>query len=211
MMANEQSNIIYTIGHSNHKIEDFLNLLKKHSITCIADVRSTPYSQYNTQFNREILTIDLRNANIDYIYLGDQLGARPSDTNCYNENHVNFEYLAKTEQFHNGLNRLADISLKYRAAIMCAEKDPIEFHRFILVCRNLKRLGLHIKHILSDSSIEDNSDAERRMVKLLKIEPTLFEPKKTQDQLIEQAYERQANNIAYDSSSQEEINHTVTY
>ena len=207
MMAND----LYTIGHSNHKIEDFIGLLKKHRINCIADVRSTPYSQYNSQFNREILTIDLRNANIDYIYLGDQLGARPSDTNCYNENHANFEYLAKTEQFHVGLDRLVSTSSKYIVALMCAEKDPIECHRFILVCRNLKNIGLHIKHILSDGSIEDNNDAEHRMVKMLKIEPTLFEPRKTQAQLIEQAYEKQANNIAYDSSSQEEIHHTVTY
>lgn len=211
MMANEQSNTLYTIGHSNHKIEDFIGLLKKSSINCIADVRSTPYSQYNTQFNRELLAIELRNANIEYIYLGDQLGARPSDTNCYNGNCVNFEYLAKTEQFHVGLDRLVDTSSKYRVAMMCAEKDPIECHRFILVCRNLKNLGFHIKHILSDGSIEDNGDAERRMVKMLKIEPTLFEPRKNQAQLIEQAYERQANNIAYDSSPQEEIHHTVIY
>jgi len=210
-MANEQSNILYTIGHSNHKIEDFIGLLKKHRINCIADVRSTPYSQYNTQFNRELLTIDLRNANIEYIYFGDQLGARPDNANCYNENRVNFEYLAKTEQFHVGLDRLVNTSSKYIVALMCAEKDPIECHRFILVCRNLKNIGLHIKHILSDGNIEDNGDAERRMVKMLKIEPTLFEPRKTQAQLIEQAYEQQANDIAYDSSAQDEIHHTVTY
>jgi hypothetical protein len=94
---------------------------------------------------------------------------------------------------------------------MCAEKDPIECHRFILICRNLKNLGLRIEHILSDGSLEGNGDTERRMVKMLKIEPTLFEPTKTQAQLIEQAYEQQINNIAYDSSAQEEIHHTVTY
>jgi len=210
-MTERQLNILYTIGHSNHKIEDFISLLKKHGINCIVDVRSTPYSQYNTQFNREPLESELRNANIEYIYLGNLLGARTGYAHCYNGNSVNFEYLAKTEQFHIGLKHLTDISSKYRAALMCAEKDPIECHRFILVCRNLKNSGFRIKHILSDGSIEDNSDTERRLVKMLKIEPTLFEPTKNTAELIEQAYQQQANNIAYDSSAQEEIRHAGTH
>jgi len=210
-MADEQPNILYTIGHSNHKIEDFVILLKKHSINCIADVRSTPYSHYNEQFNRELLTITLRNANIEYIYLGNQLGARPPDAHCYNGDCVNFEYLAKTEQFHIGLDHLADISSKYRVALMCAEKDPIECHRFILVCRNLKNYGLRIKHILSDGSIEENSDTEHRLVRMLKIEPTLFEPAKTQAELINQAYEQQGNNISYNYSVQENVPYTVMH
>ncbi len=210
-MADKQDKILYTIGHSNQKIEDFISLLKRYGINCIADVRSTPYSHYNPQFNRELLSVELDSVNIDYVYLGDQLGARPSDAHCYNENRVNFEYLAKTEQFHAGLDRLVDISSKYRVAIMCAEKDPIECHRFVLVCRNLKKLGFHIKHIHSDGGIEDNSDAERRMVRMLKIEPTLFEPQKTQAELVDQAYEQQAKNISYDYSIDEKITHTAIH
>jgi uncharacterized protein (DUF488 family) len=210
-MTDEQSNILYTIGHSNHKIEDFVSLLKSHGINCIADVRSTPYSHYNAQFNRELLASELRIANIEYIYLGNQLGARPGDAHCYNGNCVNFEYLAKTEQFHVGLDHLADISSKYRVALMCAEKDPIECHRFILVCRNLKNFGIHIKHILSDGDIEDNSDTEHRLVRMLKIEPTLFEPTKTQADLIDQAYEQQANNISYDYSVDEKVPHATMH
>lgn len=182
-----------------------------HSINCIVDVRSTPYSHYNTQFNRDFLASELRNANIEYIYLGHQLGARTGDAHCYNGNSVNFEYLAKTEQFHIGLEHLTDISMKYRVALMCAEKDPIECHRFILICRNLKNSGLHIKHILSDGGIEDNSDTERRLVRMLKIEPTLFDPTKTQGELIDQAYEQQANNISYDSTVQEKPHHTIIH
>jgi uncharacterized protein (DUF488 family) len=210
-MTEKQSNILYTIGHSNHKIEDFLSLLKSHGINCIADVRSTPYSHYNTQFNRESIESELRNGNIEYIYLGNQLGARTGDAHCYNGNSVNFEYLAKTEQFHIGLEHLTDISSKYRVALMCAEKDPIECHRFILVCRNLKNSGFRIKHILSDGSIEDNSDTERRLVKVLKIEPNLFDPIKNQAELIDQAYKQQANKILYDSTVQEKIHHTVIH
>jgi uncharacterized protein (DUF488 family) len=210
-MADGQMNILYTIGHSNHKIEDFLDLLKRHSINCIADVRSTPYSRYNTQFNREILERELQNANIEYIYLGDQLGARINNPHCHNGNSVDFECLAKTEQFQIGLKHLTDISLKCRVAMMCAEKDPIECHRFILVCRNLKNSGFHIKHILSDGNIEDNDNTERRLVKTMRIETSLFEPSKTQMELINQAYNQQANDISYDFSEQEEIHHAGTY
>jgi uncharacterized protein (DUF488 family) len=210
-MVDEQSNIIYTIGHSNHKIDDFINLLKRHRVKCVADVRSVPYSHHNTQFNRESLTVELRNKNIEYIYFGDKLGARPNGDDCCKGSCVSFEYLAKTEQFHIGLEHLTDISMKYRVALMCAEKDPIECHRFILICRNLKNSGLHIKHILLDGGIEDNSDTERRLIRVLKIEPTLFDPTKTQAQLIDQAYEQQANNISYDSSEQEKIHHAAIH
>ena len=210
-MVDAQSNIIYTIGHSNHKIEDFLSLLKMHSINCIVDVRSTPYSHYNTQFNREFLTIELRNENIEYIYLGDQLGARPSGDDRCRGSCINFEYLANREQFQAGLGHLADILSKYKIALMCAEKDPIECHRFILICRNLKNSDIHIKHILANGSIEDNIDTELRLVRMLKIEPTLFDAKKKQSELIDQAYEQQANNISYDSTVQEKPHHTIIH
>jgi len=208
-MANGQQNILYTIGHSNHKIEGFISLLKMYGINCIADVRSTPYSHYNPQFDREFLASELKKINIEYIYLGDQLGGRPEALRPDDENRVSFEYLAKTAQFHAGLDRLADISSKYRVAMMCAEKDPIECHRLILVCRNLKNSGLYIKHILSDGSIEDNSDTEFRLVRMLKIEPTLFESPKTQAELVDQAYEQQANNISHNYSVDEEVPHTT--
>jgi uncharacterized protein (DUF488 family) len=209
-MADEKPTILYTIGHSNHKIEDFLQLLKKHEINCIADIRSSPYSRYNVQFNREIISNELKKSDIEYVYLGDQLGARPSGEEFYDGNSVNFEYLSKTVQFHTGLEHVAEIASKYRVALMCAEKDPICCHRFILVCRNLKSFDFQIKHILSDGSVENNSDTEHRMVKMLKIEPTLFKPT-SQDELIEQAYEQQASNISYDYSKQEEIPHTLIY
>jgi hypothetical protein len=114
-------------------------------------------------------------------------------------------------EFQTGLERLSEITSKYRVALMCAEKDPIECHRFILVCRNLKDSSFHIKHILADGSIEDNSDTERRLVRVLKIEPTLFDPTNNQAELINQAYEQQANNISYDYSEQEKIPHTVIH
>jgi uncharacterized protein (DUF488 family) len=209
-MANEQLNILYTIGHSNHTIGDFVSLLKRHEVTCVVDVRSRPYSHYCIQFNRESLAPALQSNSIEYVYLGDQLGARPNDAHCYDGDNINFEYLARTEPFILGLSRLINVASKHRVALMCAEKDPIECHRFILICKHLKGYNFHIRHILADGTTECHGDAERRLVKTLKVEPTIFEPIKTQADLLEQAYEQQAQKIAHSTELLSKTHHTVT-
>jgi len=201
-MTDAKCNILYTIGHSNHRLDDFTRLLASHGVTCIVDVRSNPYSRYCPQFNQESLAVALQTAGIQYKYLGGQLGARPSDAHCYTGNHANLEHVAQTEEFELGLSHLIDVASEYRVAIMCAEKEPLECHRCILICRHLKDHNLCIKHILADGSIEDHADTERRLVRMLKIEATLFEPAKTIADFTEQAYDQQARNIAYDSESE---------
>jgi uncharacterized protein (DUF488 family) len=93
---------------------------------------------------------------------------------------VDFRLVAERKEFREGLQKLLAEASKYRVVIMCAEKDPLECHRTILVCRSLKGKGIQIKHILEDGSIEDHCDTERRLVKTLKIEPMLFGPVKTE-------------------------------
>ncbi len=187
----ESKNILYTIGHSNHKIEDFISLLKRYGVACVADVRSAPYSRYCPQFNKDTLAAALRAAGIEYMFLGKELGGRPSDSSCYEEGCVNFQRVAEREEFKQGIERLlADIP-KQNIALMCAEKDPLECHRTILVSRHLKEHNIQIKHILADGSIEEHTEAERRLVEMLKIEPALFESTET----IEQAYDQQAEKM----------------
>jgi uncharacterized protein (DUF488 family) len=70
---------IFTIGHSNHSSEEFLQLLQQHSVACLVDIRSQPYSRYNPQFNRETLAAALRSAGIRYSDFGATLGGRPDD------------------------------------------------------------------------------------------------------------------------------------
>lgn len=187
---------LYTIGHSNHKTEDFLSLLKRHSITLVADVRSAPYSRYCPQFNKDILAANLQAANIAYIFLGKELGARSDDSACYQDGCVNFQRIANRKEFKQGLQHLLTNSLKRRIALMCAEKDPLQCHRTILIARYLRH-DLCIKHILEDGSVEEHLETERRLLRTLKIEPTLFEPTKTEKELIEQAYEQQIQKISY--------------
>ena len=196
-MVESKSNILYTIGHSNHKIEDFISLLKRYEVTCVADVRSAPYSRYCPQFNKDVLAAALEAAGIAYMFLGKELGGRPDDPSCYEEGCVNFQRIAEREEFKQGLERLLADTSKHRIALMCAEKDPLQCHRTILVSRHLKKHNIHTKHILADGSIEEHIEAERRLVRMLKAEPALFESTKKETETIEQAYDQQAKKICH--------------
>lgn len=189
-------NILYTIGHSTHPTEHLLHLLSLHRISAVADVRSSPFSRHNPQFNREILQKTLRDAGIEYVFLGKELGARSEDPACYADGKLQFGRLARTETFRSGLNRLRKGMESYRVALLCAEKDPITCHRMILVCRNLRQDAVEIEHILEDGSLEENAHAERRLMTFLGIqENNLFAGP---EELIQRAYDLQGKRIAYE-------------
>lgn len=193
--------ILYTIGHSTHTIPRFIELLQMHTIGAVADVRSSPYSRYNPQFNRELLQQSLQAAYIEYVFLGKELGARSIDSSCYIEGQVQFDRVAKSTLFKAGLERLRKGMDSFRIALLCAEKDPITCHRMILVCRNLAAGGMRISHILEDGSLQDNAEAEHRLMQLFNIqENDLFA---SEQELIQQAYDRQGKKIAYTEKSEE--------
>lgn len=187
-MSELGTHILYTIGHSNHSVEKFIKLLKSHGIMLVADVRSSPYSQYCPQFNKEIFSAKLQTESIGYIYLGGSLGGRSADF-------VDFKQMSNRREFKQAITYLLEVSAENCVALMCAEKDPIKCHRFTLVCRALKSEGLHIRHILEDGNIEEHSDAEERMAEMLNIQPTLFETGQPKDRIIEYAYEKQSKRI----------------
>jgi len=203
-MTKSKCGILYTIGHSNHTIEDFIGLLKRHKVTAVVDIRSSPYSRYCPQFNKDILAAVLQAANIAYIFSGKELGGRPKDPSCYEGGCASFQRIAESKEFKHGLQRLLYETSKYCIVLMCKEKEPLECHRTILVCRYLKEHNLCIKHILEDGNIEEHPDAERRLVKMLKIEPMLFETRKTETDIVERAYDQQAQRISYQSKEVKE-------
>ncbi|HVW69277.1 MAG TPA: DUF488 domain-containing protein [Steroidobacteraceae bacterium] len=188
--------MIYTIGHSNHPIERFAELLRQHGVNALADVRSTPYSRFNPQFNREKLQASLGAAGIRYVFLGEELGARSKDPSCYDEQgRVSYARLAQTELFRRGIERLLSGSKDHRIAIVCAERDPLECHRTILVSRALERAGAAVGHILADGSLELHADLMRRLTADLKLGgDDLFRDSAA---VVEEAYETQGARIAY--------------
>src|SRR5262249_13683729 len=135
-----------------------------------ADVRSTPYSRFNPQFRREKLQASLAEAGIQYVFLGAELGARSSDPACYDaDGRVSYAKLARTELFRSGIQRLITGSAQYRIAIRCAEREPLECHRTILVARELVREGVPVMHILADGSLEPHEHAMQRLITNLKL------------------------------------------
>ena len=188
-------NKLYTIGHSNHEIEHFLHLLKMHAITAIADVRSSPYSKFNPQFNREVLQKALKENRIAYVFLGEELGPRSDNPACYVDGKVQYARLARTDLFLRGVERLLTGMKSYRIALLCAEKDPIACHRMILVCRAIRSEPIEVSHILEDGRIEPLGDSERRLMQELKMRQLrMFE---SPEELIQRAYDTQAERIAF--------------
>jgi len=192
-------NDVLTIGHSTHPLRSFIGLLLQHSITALCDVRSSPYSRLNPQFNREDLMTSLRGYGIKYVFLGKELGARAQDDTCYENGKVRYDRLASTDLFKHGLDRIRRGMKDYRLALMCAEKEPLECHRGILIARHLVNLGIDVQHVHADGSLETHSDALARLVRALNLdEKNMF---LSRAELLEDAYRRQEYRIAYESGS----------
>jgi uncharacterized protein (DUF488 family) len=190
---------LFTIGHSNHTIGHFIGLLATHNISAIADVRSNPYSEYSPQFNRESMQQNLQEANIEYVFLGRELGARRAEESCYLDGQARYDAIRNLPAFRNGLQRVLEGIEQFTVALLCSEADPLTCHRTILVCPELKALrpDLRILHILGNGSLESHEEAERRLVRLHKLQPELFGELTSTSGLIERAYDIQAERIAY--------------
>jgi len=192
---------VFTIGHSTQPQDRLIALLQEHRIQALGDVRSAPYSRVNPQFNREELTLVLRAHGIRYVFLGKELGARSEDPTCYENGKIRYDCLARTGLFRYGLQRIQEGMKKYKLAIMCAERDPIECHRGILIARHLVELGLGVQHILGNGSLEGHSDAMARLTGMLNLsQPHMFY---SPEELLADAYRRQEERIAFDSSHSE--------
>lgn len=193
-MSTQQHRVL-TIGHSTHTLEAFVALLKQHGVTALADVRSAPFSRFNPQFNKDALEADLKAHGIKYVFLGRELGARSDDQSCYENGRVQYERLARTELFHSGLERVVRGAQEHTIALMCAEKEPLDCHRTLLVARALDDLGVPVEHILVDGRLESHGDAMLRLLDVVGLprEDLL----QSRQELIDQALTRQEERVAY--------------
>jgi uncharacterized protein (DUF488 family) len=150
---------ILTIGHSNHTAEHFLSLLKTHAVQVVVDVRSQPYSKYSKQFDHDVLKHALSNGGIRYLYLGRELGGRPSGGDFYDEQgHVLYGRVAASRPFQEGLSRLERGILEYKIALLCAEENPAMCHRRLLVSRVLAERGIQVEHIRDDGRLQTEEE-----------------------------------------------------
>ena len=188
---------VFTVGHSNHPPELFVGLLQRHSVEEVVDVRSSPYSRYSPHFNKDALEGSLENVDIGYVYLGGELGGRPKDRSCYDDDgRVLFDQVAETDPFIDALGVIIRAADERRIALMCAEKEPLECHRTLLVAKALVERGLVIEHILADGGLESHETAMDRLLDSFKL-PRNGDMFRDRDETVAEALARQVKKVAY--------------
>ena len=158
---------IFTMGHSNLEFADFLTVLAQHSVQTLGDVRSRAASFRFPQFNSQPLQAGLASAGIRYEFLGETLGGRPADPGAYYEDgRVNYAARRHAADFAEGIERAITLSRKGAVALLCAEEDPLECHRFLMICPALLERGVTPAHIRRGGALESQRDAEDRLLSL---------------------------------------------
>lgn len=153
---------VLTIGHSNHRIEILVSLLRDHRVEIVVDTRSQPYSKYSPQFGQEELKADLVAAGIRYLFLGKELGGRPIGEEFYDsEGHVLYDRVAGSALFQEGLARLEKGLQEFRVAILCSEENPVACHRRLLIGRVLSEHGVSVEHIRGDGRLQSEAELIR--------------------------------------------------
>ena len=157
---------IYTIGHSNYTVERLIDMLRHYNINCVVDIRGTPYSKYNIQFDKDTIKYTLTKAGFVYIYMGEELAAKRVRKVSYNsEGYSDFKEVINEEEFIRGIERLkTGYSKGYNIALLGAMQDPIRCHRSILVGRYLRDNNINVKHILDDYSIASQEEIEEMLL-----------------------------------------------
>ena len=164
--------VIWTIGHSNHPFARFVELLRSEGVDFVVDVRSYPYSRIVPQFNREVLEIALREVGASYLFLGAQLGGRPSREEDYDEQgHARYDLMAEQPPFQAAVQRLLRGCREHRIALLCSEGQPHECHRRLLVGKVLADQGVQLRHILPSGVVQredfvslDSKDAQESLL-----------------------------------------------
>ena len=172
----------------------FLRLLASHQIGAIIDVRSQPYSRRFPQFSKQVLESSLRTAGVHYVFLGRELGARRDERECFVNGAVSFDLVAASPLFASGLKRLQEELKKHRISLLCAEKDPLDCHRTILVARHAARFA-EVHHILADGTLEPQEQTECRLLQRYdRSEADMFLPHENR---LAEAYLRRGAEIAW--------------
>jgi uncharacterized protein (DUF488 family) len=166
-IRSDRANLLFTVGHSNLELEVFLALLAQHDVQSLCDVRSRPASFRFPQFNREPLEAGLSSACIRYEFFGETLGGRPADPRAYREDGlVDYAARRRAPDFAEGIDRALALSRTNVTALMCAEEDPLQCHRFLMICPALLDRGATPAHIRRGGVLESQRDAEDRLLVL---------------------------------------------
>ncbi len=191
-----------TVGHASLAVNEFVALIQTYGVNCIVDVRSMPYSRFAPQFNRESLKTDLQLNDIEYLYLGHYLGGRrDSPEVLFPNGHVDFSKVRNLEDFQKGVRQAIEkVRAGSNVSLMCAEKNPFNCHRFMLVSRELAAKGVRVAHILSAKEHVSQEDLEDKLLKRYfrgQQQLCLFEPSKPRDVLLDEAFALRNQELAF--------------
>ncbi len=153
--------IVFTVGHSNHSLDAFIDLLEKHRIEVLVDTRSSPHSRFAPHFNKSNLKAAVAGNGVKYLFLGQELGGRPEGDEFYDtDGRVDYARVAETRLFQEGISRVENGIRAYRVALLCSEENPKGCHRRLLVGRVLASRGATVLHIRGDGSIQKEEAQE---------------------------------------------------
>ncbi|HBG0719971.1 DUF488 domain-containing protein [Clostridioides difficile] len=196
---------IFAIGHSNYPYDKLINMIKKYDINCVVDIRETPYSKYNIQYNKEAFNESLRNSGFIYTYMGKEFGAKRTNKDVYTqEGYADFEKVAKEDIFLNGIERLKKgCQMGYRIVLLGAMQEPIRCHRSILVGKVLNKEGFDVKYIMHEENLAYQEDIEESLLdkyfsdrKQLSID-NLLGSALTREEMIQEGYNLANKEIGY--------------
>lgn len=203
---------IFTIGYTSFLPADFINVLHHYGIKCLVDVRSMPYSQYHSEYNKETLEEALKKNGIVYRHYAAEFGARQENRVFYGPDGIlDFEKFIRSDEFQSGIEKIKKgMEIGYTFALMCAEKDPINCHRAIMVGQGFKKAGFSVKHIRDTGEVETQEALEQRILDMYfkdRDQISLFSADERDDEdLIEKGYVLRNKDIGYhiDGSKDEE-------
>lgn len=196
---------IFAIGHSNYPYEKLIDMIKKYNVNCVVDIRETPYSKYNVQYNREALKESLNKDGFLYIYMGYEFGAKRQTRESYNEEgYADFKKVIKEELFKKGVERLKKgIEMGYRIVLLGAMQEPTRCHRSIMVGRYLNEKGLDVRYILHEGNLANQQKIEEALLNKyfddrnqLSID-NLIGTNKSNEEMIEEGYKLANKEIGY--------------
>ena len=190
---------IFAIGHSNYPYEKLIEMIKEYGIDCVVDIRETPYSKYNTQYNREVLRENLKSSGFTYVYMGHEFGAKRQTKESYNDDgYADFEKVIKEELFLKGIERITKgLQMGYKIVLLGAMQEPIRCHRSIMLGKYLNEKGFDVKYIMHEGNIEEDllnkyfSDRNQLSI------DSLLGTDKSREEMIEEGYKLANKEIGY--------------
>lgn len=193
---------IYTIGYTSFNIHKFLEILKQYRIGCVIDVRSVPKSTYYIDFDSNVLSKVLRQHNILYRNYAKEFGARQDDYRFFPNKYLDFNLFCKSINFEEGINKIKKAhELNYVPCLMCAEKDPINCHRAIMVGKGLADRGFEVLHIMADGLTTSQEELTLRLLDMYfprRNQLSFFsEDNKSKEEFIEEVYRLRNKDIGF--------------